>query len=496
MQMNSKQQYLPLLLTLILGIGFLGGYFFRTAPQKGLLAIRAEMDSVVHIEDRFQEIVRYIDAKYYKHVDEDVLVNKAIKRLVAELDPFSSYLSREEVILSDAELKGEFGGVGIHSCIINDTIFVSNVLPIANFVQNELKPGDAIVGLDSFSLAGMSWDSIRLVMMGPVDSVLSLQVLRNSEALLVKTKRVNIIKENVSDAFMIDSTIGFLRIEAFNDNTYRQFIDSLEYLYQQGARKLVLDVRDNPGGYLKQAVQVANQFMRKKDMLIVYTQGEQNKRSEYFSTGRVFFPVDKVAILINEHSASAAEVVAGAIQDNDIGMVIGQPSYGKGLVQNQFTMRDGAGLKLTVAKYYTPSGRCIQKEFDQEASDSSIYFTLNGREVQGGGGILPDIKTPSHRDILGDSAPEILESARLYAAYKNVKKVDLGFDLFSFIKQEGILDTFTEAQRQHILDYYTTWELQYEGDKTALYEAFLKTDKALQEAIKFLKTDTIATQMY
>jgi Periplasmic protease len=211
----------------------------------------------------------------------------------------------------------------------------------------------------------------------------------------------------------------------------------LERLHQNGAVNLVLDLRNNPGGYLSQAVKMVNQLIDEKEKLLVYTQGDQNKRNNYYSTGRVFFPLKNICILVNENTASAAEVVAGAFQDHDRGFLIGQPTYGKGLVQNQFRMNDGAGLKLTVAKYYTPSGRCIQRSFDTENDpvDTSFYFTSGGREVNGSGGITPDfiIKEPM-REQLGDRFQVIKNEAQYFVVLRYFNKID-DTNIFNYLKK-------------------------------------------------------------
>lgn len=359
---------------------------------------------------QIDEILSYIRQKYVTEVDGPALSGKAIEALLEGLDPYTYYIPAEEVAEMQGQMEGTFDGIGIEFIDLGDTIGVTNVMPDAPAVTAGLRKGDRIIGINGRKIAGQNWSLDETVkqLKGPRDSQVSLTVLRKgsdlTDSILITRGPVRV--PAVQTAYMLDSITGYIKLIKFNNNAYKDYMTALEQLSASGnLRHLVIDLRDNPGGYLQEAVNLLSQLFREKGRLLVYTQGEHYKKTEYKTTGKVFFPVEHLCVLINKYSASASEIVAGAVQDLDRGVIIGEASFGKGMVQEQFNLKNGAALRLTVAEYYTPSGRSINKAVTTDSvrtarTDSAahiVFRTTRGREVASGGGIAPDVLLPQDR---------------------------------------------------------------------------------------------------
>ena len=376
--------------------------------------------------NRINNLLHLIDDQYVDKVNIDSLVDVAIPQILADLDPHSVYISAKDVQQVADDLKGSFSGVGIEFVIRNDTIHVQGVIKNGPADQVGVRAGDKIVSVDGKPFVGKEVTSNEAMrkLKGPKDTKVKIGVIRYGEKKVRQftITRGDIPQKSISAAYMIDEKTGYIKIKNFGENTYAEMLIALAKLSQEGFSNLIIDLRDNTGGYLKSAVQIANEFLP-KNRLIVYTEGRKSPRQDYKSDGRGSYQQIPLVVLINEGSASASEIFAGAMQDNDRATIIGRRSFGKGLVQQQIEFPDGSMIRLTVARYYTPSGRCIQKPYvagdnqDYEEdllsryqhgeffSQDSIkhtgpaYHTSIGRTVYGGGGITPDIFVPE--DTLG-----------------------------------------------------------------------------------------------
>jgi carboxyl-terminal processing protease len=374
-----------------------------------------------------EELIRYIEAKYVGNIDKDYLVNEAIESILKNLDPHSAYFTPDEVEQVNNQLDGTFEGIGIESMFIDDTIIVSGIMPGSPAEVAGIMINDRIIEIqDSLNFyKKLTPAEIHRILKGKVGSKFIIGILRNSEREL---RRFTVIRNkiplnSIETAYMLDQTSGYIRIGRFSSRTFEEFMDALDHLVEkQGMKNLVLDIRQNPGGYLQEATNILSQFFPEKHKLLVYTEGRAGKRVDYKTTGRALYDLGNIAVLVDEGSASASEIIAGAVQDWDRGVIIGRRTYGKGLVQEQYMLRNGSALRLTVAKYFTPSGRCIQKPYSEkeyyhhdliariesgevydeslfENPDTTRYFTQKGRPVFSGGGIQPDLFIPMNPEL-------------------------------------------------------------------------------------------------
>lgn len=406
---------MPLVMALCVVVGIMIGTFYANHFSGNRLNIINSGSS------RLSNLLHIIDDQYVDSVNIDSLVEKAIPQILAELDPHSVYISAKDVQLATDDLKGSFSGVGIEFIIRDDTIRVQNVIKDGPANRAGLLAGDKIVSINGKPFVGkiVTNEEAMHRLKGPKDSKVQIGVKRFGEkgVKVFTVTRGDISVKSISACYMINDTTGYIRVKSFGERTYAEMLSALQTLNIEGADHLIIDLRDNGGGILEAAVQMANEFLP-KNRLIVYTQGRKSPRAEYRSNGKGSYQHIPMVVLINEGTASAAEIFAGAMQDNDRATIVGRRSFGKGLVQQQIQFPDGSMIRLTVARYYTPSGRCIQKPFkpgdnaDYENdllsryrhgeffSQDSIkhvgpaYHTHNGRTVYGGGGITPDIFVP------------------------------------------------------------------------------------------------------
>ncbi len=360
---------------------------------------------------------------YVEPVNEEALVEDAIRGMLKELDPHSSYTTAKETKNLTEPLQGSFEGVGIQFNMSQDTLLVIQTVADGPSEKAGILPGDRIVAVDDTTIAGvnMSREDIMRRLRGKKGTMVDISIVRRgiADTLSFKVKRDKIPLTTIDASYMIEPHVGYVKIGSFGMTTYDEFTRAVDSLRLHGMKDLVLDLQDNGGGYLQSAVQIANEFLQKRD-LIVYTNGRSVDRQNFFADGRGNFLDGRVVVLMNEYSASASEILAGAIQDQDRGLIVGRRSFGKGLVQKPIEFNDGSMLRLTVAHYYTPSGRCIQKPYVKgetedygleienrlrhgelysadsiHFADSLRYETLKEhRTVYGGGGIMPDYFVP------------------------------------------------------------------------------------------------------
>ena len=361
-------------------------------------------------------ILQQIQENYVDTVDVKELTDAAVVAALGKLDPHSVYLPPVELEASETELSGNFEGIGIQFNVPNDTAIVLSVIPGGPSEKAGLQQGDRIIRVDAREIAGHKTpqDSMVRLMKGPAGTKVRITVERGGEKIPFDITRDKIPVHCVDAAFMLDDTTGYLRLTKFTRTTYSEFITAAERLKALGMTHLIFDLRENTGGYLDQAYLLCNEFLNKGDK-VVYMEGLHRKRSDLDADGRGKLKDLQLSVLIDEGSASSSEIFAGAMQDNDRGVIVGRRSFGKGLVQEPVNFTDGSGLRLTVARFYTPSGRCIQKPYtdhyaydiyeryangEMTSADSikvntdEEYYTAGGRRVYGGGGIVPDVFVP------------------------------------------------------------------------------------------------------
>lgn len=361
-------------------------------------------------------ILQEVEKNYVDTVNVKDVTDVAVEAALASLDPHSVYLPPVDLEKSETELAGNFDGIGIQFNVPNDTAIVLEVIPGGPSEKVGLQPGDRILRVDSCNIAGVKFpqDSMVRHMKGRAGTEVGILVKRGDEIIPFNIKRGKIPVHCVDASFMLNDTTGYIRLSKFTRTTYTEVSAAAADLLEHGLKHLVFDIRDNSGGYLDQALLLSDMFLKKGDE-IVYLQGLHRKREDYKADGKGILKDVRLSVLINENSASSSEIFAGAMQDNDRGTIVGRRSYGKGLVQEPIYFTDGSGVRLTVARFYTPSGRCIQKPYSEDYqydiykrySDGEMfdkdsikvdrkeaYKTVSGRTVYGGGGIVPDVFVP------------------------------------------------------------------------------------------------------
>lgn len=421
-QENNNRQprfnsFLPLIFGLLLSVGVIIGYFFSFSTNKGKPELKGGFTS----GDKMASVIEYIHANYVDTINKKILEEKAITSLLHSLDPHSDYIPASEFQQMNEPLQGNFEGIGVEFNIFNDTITVVTPISGGPAEKSGVLAGDKIIMVEKEKVSGVKITNKKVFSMlrGKKGTSVKISVLRHGSKNFnqITITRGEIPLFSVDVAYMIRQKIGYIKISRFAMTTYDEFVKAFRSLQRQGMRKMILDLRGNPGGVLPAAVNICDEFLS-KGYTIVYTQGKSSPKRVHKSTAQGGFENGQVVVLVDEGSASASEIVAGALQDNDRATIIGRRSFGKGLVQEQLDLEDGSAIRLTIARYYTPTGRCIQKPYtdDKEAyyeeefnrlengelfsadsirfPDSLKFRTPNGKVVYGGGGIMPDIFVP------------------------------------------------------------------------------------------------------
>lgn len=409
---NKFNKWQPFIYALVLSIGLAMGIFLRPAGS---------VQTFIGKSDKFSELLSIIDQSYVDTIDKDVLEEETLNEMLHALDPHSVYIPASELKVANEQLEGNFEGIGVEFNIIDDTIMVVSALNRGPAQELGIQSGDRIIKVDSNLVAGngITSEKVFKLLRGKGGSKVNIIIYRpSSKSRIPYTITRGTIPIYSVDAWrMLNKETGYIKVSRFAENTHEEFMSAFKELKAQNIQNLVLDLRGNPGGYLKTAIDLVDEFLD-EPKLIVYTQGRSKPRAEYSSSREGVFETGKLIVLIDEGSASASEIVSGAVQDWDRGMVIGRRSFGKGLVQEPFELGDGSALRLTVSRYYTPSGRCIQKDYTdkekyehdlydrfangelegqggQNIFDSTPYYTKRlTRRVYGGGGIYPDQFVP------------------------------------------------------------------------------------------------------
>lgn len=476
--MKKTNRYMPLLMALCVVVGILIGNFYANHFSGNRLNI------INSGSNRLSNLLHIIDDQYVDKVNIDSLVNNAIPLILAELDPHSVYISAKDAQAANDDLKGSFTGIGVEFTIRQDTIHVQNVISNGPAERAGVLAGDKIISVDGKPFVGkiVTNEEAMHRLKGPKDTKVKIGVLRygSKKPKYITITRGEIPQKSITATYMLDDKTGYIRIKNFGETTYPELLIALEQLSQQGFSNLVIDLRDNTGGLLTSAIQIANEFLP-KNKLIVYTEGRKSPKQEFASDGHGSYQKLPLVVLINEVSASASEIFAGAMQDNDRATIIGRRSFGKGLVQQQIGFPDGSIIRLTIARYYTPSGRCIQKpystgddkNYEQDLitryqhgeffSQDSIkhhgpaYHTGIGRVVYGGGGITPDIFVAE--DTLGmtsyykeaSMSGLILQYAFTYTDDNRLKLNTYKemMEMASYLAKQNLVDKFATYADKH-----------------------------------------------
>ena len=532
--MNNKynhSRFLPLLLAVCVVIGVFIGAFYASHFSGNRLNISNANSN------KISNLLHIIDDQYVDTISMNDLVESSMPQILAELDPHSTYITASDMETNNDELKGSFSGVGISFTIREDTLHVQNIIANGPAEKAGIVAGDKIIAVDGKPFVGKDCTNENALkrLKGTKGTKVKLGVLRYGEKEMRQftVTRDDIPQKSISCAYMLDDKTGYIRIKNFGEATYAEMLVALAKLGAEGFERLIVDLRDNTGGYLVSAVQIVNEFLP-KNKLIVYTKGRKSPREDYRSDGRGSYQQIPLVVLVNEASASSSEIFAGAIQDNDRGTVIGRRSFGKGLVQQPIQFPDGSMVRLTIARYYTPSGRCIQKpyqqgnekEYEQDLlsryqngeffSQDSIknsgpeYHTANGRVVYGGGGITPDIFVAEDTSDVTTYYSEAVISGVLFAfAYNytdenrsnlnhfdNIKKME------AYLKRQGIVETFVQyaanhgikrrnlmiQRSHHLLEKMLISRIVYNMmDESSLLEYLNLDDKVIDAALTVLK---------
>lgn len=486
--------------------------------------------SVNNHKNKLNRLINLIEQNYVDQINTDSIVDLTVNGILEKLDPHSVYIAKNDMDQVAESMRGDFVGIGVNFYMYNDSVAVIKPLPGGPSEKAGIKAGDRILFADNYQLFGKKLpnDSLFPRLKGKIGSEVELTVYRKSvnKKLKVKLKRGIIPIKSVDVALMLNDRIGYIKINRFAESTYKEFKNGLNQLKKQGAQTIVLDVRDNGGGYLDQAVKIVDDFLV-ENAPIVTTKNKKGQIDKTKATGGGLFENGKVVVLINENSASASEILAGAIQDNDRGLIIGRRSFGKGLVQREMPLGDGSAVRLTVARYYTPSGRSIQKpyvegnedyfnEFERrfyngelyekdsiKVADSLKFKTLKGRTVYGGGGIIPDVFVPLNGKH-GDEATEMLMQSGI-VSYFVFEQLEKNRKQYEGLSLEGLKKKFTENKfldkftayleqsgiqiafknnRELANDYLLAEFIRQLFDEEKAFELKLKNDLMIQEVLK------------
>ena len=536
MESNQRNKYIPLIIAVSVLVGILTGTFY----SKRFSNERKEYSANFTMSNKLNGLLRIINDQYVDTVNMTQLIEDAMPQILGELDPHSSYIPAKDLQAVNDDLAGSFSGIGVQFTIQQDTIHISNVIPGGPSEKVGIMAGDRIVEIDDSAFVGKivtNYESMKRLK-GPKGSEVKLGIFRQGEKELLHFTivRGDIPVKSIDAAYMLNDKFGYIKVNKFGETTYPEMLISLAQLHQQNCQGIVIDLRGNTGGYMGPAIQMVNEFLP-KGRLIVYTQGRMAPRENYPSNGTGSSQEMPIIVLLDEGSASASEIFAGAIQDNDRGTIIGRRSFGKGLVQQPIEFNDGSAIRLTIARYYTPSGRCIQKPYNKgrdeeyeldiltryehgeffsqdsiKQDESHIYYTSIGRPVYGGGGIMPDIFVP--QDTIGMTSYFRMAINRgltvqfcfQYTDQNRAKlqKYDNADDLLKYLKTQNILEKFARfaeskgLKRRNILMYKAKEHFDRNLYGNIIYnmlnmEEYLKylnqSDKTVLKALEILEKE-------
>ena len=528
MSENKNSNY-QVSLPLILCIGLAGGVLIGAG-----LTSKSGGSEVNQDIQKLREVLTLVKKEYVDETKTEGLVEDAIAHLLGQLDPHSAYISAKDRISANEDLKGNFEGIGIEFNIFHDTLTVITTLSGGPSEAVGLRSGDKIIKVDDKVIASTKLTNldVQRYLKGPKGSEVKIEVLRKNkkEPITFTIIRDKIPQFSVDASYMVDNEIGYIKINRFSQTTYEEMMEAMVKLKKEGMKKLVLDLQGNPGGYMDQAISVADEFLPSGEK-IVFTKGQETKYNENaMATEKGDFEKGDLIVLVNEGSASASEIVSGALQDNDRALVVGRRSFGKGLVQRPFDLNDGSEVRLTISRYYTPSGRSIQKPYENSEdydkditkrykngefftadsvkfNDSLKYKTLNGRTVYGGGGIMPDYFVPldttltsryfnelSYANVLreyafnyGDQNGKALEQKGYKDYLQNFEVGDVMLNqVVELGKKNNIKPDLKDLNaNKKLFQVYLKAEIARKvWGNSAFYPIFNETNEVLQQAIK------------
>lgn len=459
--MQGYKKYLPLILGVAIGTGiFIGGKLnFSDSPDR-LFTSNSK-------KDKLNRLIDYIDYEYVDEVNTDSIVDVTVNGILDNLDPHSVYIPKEDMQRVAENMKGDFVGIGVNFYTYKDTITVIRAVENGPSDKAGIIGGDRIVYANGDSIFGRSLSNDEIVnkLKGPINTKVDLKVYRRGEPELLEftVRRDNVPIKSVDAAYKLNNKLGYIKINRFAESTFKEFKKELDKLIDLDITELVLDLRDNPGGFLAIAEQIVDEFLE-DDKLILFTKNKSGKVEKSFATKRGDFEDGKVYVLIDENSASASEIVAGALQDNDKGVIVGRRSYGKGLVQREMELGDGSAVRLTVSRYYTPTGRSIQRSYENgnkdyyddyfdrldsgelldpkkiQVADSLKFTTPKGKTVYGGGGIIPDIFVPLDNSMQNETLTFL--ERRGFISYFIFEELEKDRHLYDGISREEFINNF------------------------------------------------------
>jgi carboxyl-terminal processing protease len=496
--MKKNTNYLPIYLFATLALGVVLGTVLNFPT--------ANFSSAKNPTNKLNQLINLIDTEYVDIVNTDSIVDLAVNDILKQLDPHSVYIAREELESVTQSMKGDFVGIGINFYMHKDTLSVINVVENGPSEKAGLQSGDKILFADKTKLFGrkLPTDSLFSKLKGDIGSEVELTIFRkmfNKKLKLIVTRDIVPIK-SVDIALMLDKKVGYIKINRFSETTYTEFHKELLLLKKQNAQTIVIDLRNNGGGYLEKAVEIADEFLS-QDQLIVFTKNRKGRVDKTFATNIGAFEKGKVVVLINENSASASEILAGAIQDNDRGIIMGRRSFGKGLVQREMNFGDGSAVRLTIARYYTPTGRSIQKSYDKgteaynsdfenrfengelyskdsiKIADTIKFKTPKGKIVYGGGGIVPDVFIPLQVEHGDEGITYFMQS--LYVGNFVFEQLDKNREKYNGVSFEEFVDKnlYSEDNFKAFIKHFS----QNEFKDLGLIENFIKNKKLIQRYI-------------
>ena len=497
--MNIKKKYIPLIIGVAMALGvFIGGKLNFIDNSDRLFSSNSK-------KDKLNRLIDYIDYEYVDEVNTDSIVDVTVNGILENLDPHSVYIPKNELQQVTENMKGDFVGIGINFYSYKDTVAVIRPTSGGPSEKAGIKSGDRIVMADGIPIFGKNWinDSIIDRLKGERNTKVNLKVYRRGEDKLLdfQVKRTDIPIKSVEAAYMLTEDLGYIKINRFAESTYNEFKEALDFLLSEGATQLALDLRDNPGGFLGVAEQIIDEFLE-EDKLILFTKNKSGKIEKSFATKRGDFEDGDIYILINENSASASEIVAGALQDNDKGTIVGRRSFGKGLVQREMALGDGSAVRLTVSRYYTPTGRSIQRPYNNghsedyyndyykrlsngefnnenkiEVADSLKFKTPKGKIVYGGGGIIPDIFVPLDTSIQNETLNYIMR--RGYISYFVFEELDKDRRIYDGVSFEDFKNNYRVSD--DVLERFQDY-LNLRERTNIKFDAYFDTMKQLIKA--------------
>ncbi|KDN56738.1 S41 family peptidase [Flavobacterium seoulense] len=521
--MKINYKYIPIYISIVLAIGIFIGGSLSFSSQDELLTNN-------YSKEKLNQLIDFIDSEYVDELDTDSIVNNTVDNILAQLDPHSVYIPPSEQVEVTENMKGDFVGIGVRFYIFKDTVAIIQSIENGPSAKAGIKAGDRILYADGTKLFGrkLPTDSLFNKLKGKEGSEVELTIYRKpeKEKIKFKIKRGVVPLKSVDVGLMLNSSTAYIKINRFAETTYREFKSNLTRLKKQGATSLVIDLRDNGGGYMEEAIAIADELLANKQ-LIVFTKNKKGRIEKTYATKKGDFETGRLFVLINENSASASEILAGAIQDNDRGTIVGRRSFGKGLVQREMDFEDGSAVRLTVARYYTPTGRSIQKPYvkgtEQYFQESELRFkngelydkdsikiadtlkfkTPKGRIVYGGGGIVPDVFVPIEFERSNEAVAYLMESGIVgnfvfeqLDKHRNIFKnlsfkefltkmnaTDVYFNLFEKLLSKHVKEIQLRKSKQVVKRYLNAeFAKQLYGEK-AYYDIVLKEDVMLNKIL-------------